>query len=127
LAVPRPREPAAQARLRADLQGFLEANTRRVVFDEAQRLPELFSALRHFLDRARSKGRYVLTGSAHPALMRSISESLAGRVGILELTPFSNEELAGTRHAPSVGSGAAIRPSTRSSSRGSAAPGWTAT
>jgi len=93
-------EPAAQARLRADLQGFLEANTRRVVFDEAQRLPELFSALRHFLDRAASKGRYVLTGSAHPALVRSISESLAGRVGILELTPFNNGELAGTRHAP---------------------------
>ncbi len=92
-------EPAAQGRLRADVQGFLEAHPRHVVFDEAQQLPELFTALRHFLDRQRSKGRYVLTGSANPAIVRSISESLAGRVGILELTPFENTELAATRHA----------------------------
>lgn len=92
-------EPAALGRVRSDLQGFLESHARRVVFDEVQQLPELFSALRHFLDRHKSKGRYVLTGSADPAIVRSISESLAGRVGVLELTPFENVELAGTKLA----------------------------
>ena len=62
-------EPAAHDRLRADMQGFFEANTRHVVFDEAQRLPELFTALRHFLDREKAKGRYVLTGSANPSIV----------------------------------------------------------
>jgi len=83
--------------LAADVEGFLEANPRSLVIDEAQRLPELFPALRHRIDRGRGRGRFVLLGSASPALTRSISESLAGRVGIVELTPFLSTELAGTR------------------------------
>ena len=56
-------------------------------------------ALRAALDASPGRGRYVLTGSASPALVRAVSESLAGRVGILELTPFLSSELSGTRHA----------------------------
>jgi hypothetical protein len=82
--------------LTMDLQGFLERNPRRVVIDEAQRLPELFPALRAAVDDRRAPGRYVLTGSCDPALRRGISESLAGRVGLVELAPFSAAEL---RHA----------------------------
>ncbi len=85
--------------LTADLEGYLTAHPRRLVLDEAQRLPELFAALRHAIDRGRGKGRFVLTGSASPGLVRSVSESLAGRVGILELTPFRVVELAGNRRA----------------------------
>lgn len=85
--------------LAADLEGFLEANPRSLVVDEAQRLPELFPALRHRIDRGRGPGRFVLLGSASPVLMRSVSESLAGRVGLVELTPFLSSELAGTRRA----------------------------
>lgn len=80
--------------LAADPDSFLEANPRRIVFDEAQRLPELFTALRPAIDRDRRPGRYVLLGSASPAILRSVSESLAGRIGILELTPFLARELA---------------------------------
>lgn len=91
--------PADAALLRADLEGFLAARPRRLALDEAQRLPELFPALRHALDRGRGMGRYVLTGSASPALVRAVSETLAGRVGLLELTPFRGLELAGTPRA----------------------------
>ena len=49
---------------------------------------QLFAALRHFIDRGRGKGRYLLLGSATPSLVRGVSESLAGRVAIVELTPF---------------------------------------
>jgi hypothetical protein len=55
--------------------------------------------LRHAVDRDKRSGRYLLTGSASPALVRTTSESLAGRVGILELTPFRASELAGRRGA----------------------------
>jgi predicted AAA+ superfamily ATPase len=82
--------------VQADVEGFLEANPRALVIDEAQRLPELFAALRHRIDQGRGRGRFVLLGSASPALMRSVSESLAGRVGIVELTPFLSSELEGT-------------------------------
>lgn len=89
--------PRDRDRIEGNLQGFLEANPEHVVIDEAQRLPALFPALRHFLDRGRTRGRFVLTGSASPELVRSISESLAGRAGFLELTPFRSMELAGTK------------------------------
>jgi hypothetical protein len=72
---------------------------RSVVIDEAQRLPEVFPVLRHMIDRSKSKGRFLLLGSASPALMRSVSETLAGRIALLELTPFLATELAGTAKA----------------------------
>jgi predicted AAA+ superfamily ATPase len=84
--------------VQADVEGFLEANPRALVIDEAQRLPELFPAVRHRIDQGRGRGRFVLLGSASPALLRSVSESLAGRVAIVELTPFLSSELAGTGH-----------------------------
>lgn len=91
--------PADAALLRADLEGFFEQNPRHVVIGEAQRLPEVFSLLRYVSDRSPGRGRFLLTGSAHPALVHSVSESLAGRVGVLELSPFRASELAGTSHA----------------------------
>lgn len=91
--------PSDEALVRSDLEGFLSAHPRRLALDEAQRLPALFPALRHAIDQGRGNGRFVLTGSASPALMRQVSESLAGRIGLLELTPFRAAELAGTRHA----------------------------
>ncbi len=85
--------PADLGALGADLEGFFDAHSRRVVIDEAQRLPELFTVLRHVIDRSQAKGRFLLLGSASPALMRGVSESLAGRIGLLELSPFSAAEL----------------------------------
>lgn len=88
--------PADAALLAADLEGFLDAHPRRVSFDEAQRVPDLFAVLRHVIDRSPVKGRFVLLGSASPTLFRAVSETLAGRMAIVELTPFLASELAGT-------------------------------
>ncbi len=85
--------------LTSDLEGFLDANPRRLILDEAQRLPEIFPQLRHHIDRSRAKGRFVLLGSASPGLMRTASETLSGRLGLLELTPFLVSELRATAHA----------------------------
>lgn len=91
--------PADASLLEADLEGFFERQPRRVAIDEAQRLPAVFPVLRHMIDRSPGKGRFLLTGSASPALLASVSESLAGRVGLLELTPFRCAELAGMAQA----------------------------
>jgi predicted AAA+ superfamily ATPase len=64
-----------------------------LVLDEAQRLPVLFEALRGAIDANRQRmGRFVLLGSAQPALVQQVSESLAGRVGIVELPPLTAAE-----------------------------------
>ena len=71
-----------------------------LVLDEAQRLPALFDALRGAIDADRQRmGRFVILGSAQPALVRQVAESLAGRVGILELAPLTVQE-ASTGEAP---------------------------
>jgi uncharacterized protein len=87
--------PSDLAALESDVEGFLATNPRRVVIDEVQRLPALFPALRSALDRPGPKGRYLLLGSASPPLLRTASESLAGRMGIVELTPFLAAEVQG--------------------------------
>lgn len=70
-----------------------------VVLDEVHRVPELFPVLRGLIDRARREGRgtgrYLLLGSAALALLRQSSESLAGRLRFLELTPFHLREATG--------------------------------
>jgi uncharacterized protein len=80
-----------------DPDTFLRLNPRHVAVDEAQLLPALFSALRVAIDEhRREKGRFVITGSSSPELLTSIAESLAGRVGIIELSPFSWSEVTAT-------------------------------
>jgi predicted AAA+ superfamily ATPase len=69
---------------------FLRLNPNRIAIDEAQNLPDLFPALRVAIDADRSKtGRFVITGSSSPDLLASISETLAGRIGVIEMAPFS--------------------------------------
>ncbi len=65
-----------------------------VILDEAQTVPEIFPRLRSAIDQKRKKmGRFMILGSVSPALMRQVSESLAGRIAIVELTPFILNEL----------------------------------
>ncbi len=82
-------------RLRLDLQW--DAVTRGqalVVLDEAQSWPEVFPRLRGAIDRRRGrKGRFLLLGSVSPGLMVQVSESLAGRLALVELTPLLHTEL----------------------------------
>lgn len=72
---------------------------RLIILDEAQEWPELFKRLRGEIDRRRKHyGRFLLLGSVSPALMKHVSESLAGRMSLVELTPFLWSELpAGKR------------------------------
>lgn len=60
-----------------------------VVLDEIQFMPELFNELRGLVDEYRKPGRFIILGSASPDLIRGSSETLAGRIGYLELTPFT--------------------------------------
>ncbi|MCH9610173.1 MAG: hypothetical protein S4CHLAM81_07130 [Chlamydiales bacterium] len=77
-----------------DPMGFMERYSDRVIFDEVQRVPEIFSLIKLLVDRDRqSYGKFVLTGSSHFSFLKSISESLAGRIGLQSLLPFEYAEL----------------------------------
>jgi uncharacterized protein len=74
----------------------LERLTGLVVLDEVQRKPELFALLRVLADRQPVKARFLLTGSASPELVRGVSESLAGRVALVDVTGFNLGEVGET-------------------------------
>src|SRR5690349_3271924 len=63
-----------------------------VVIDEIQRLPGLFETLRPLADRPATAARFLILGSASPALVRGVSESLAGRVAFVDLAGFDLRE-----------------------------------
>lgn len=83
-----------RAEVMEDPRGFLERRKGGFIVDEAQYAPDLFSYLQGYADRARKMGRIVLTGSRNFLLMERVTQSLAGRVGSLELLPFSWKELS---------------------------------
>ena len=79
-----------------DPDTFFRLNPRHVALDEIQNTPGVFQALRVAIDERRSeRGRFVLTGSSSPTLLRSVSESLAGRIGIIEMAPLTWAEVTG--------------------------------
>lgn len=80
---------------RSDPEGFLGGLDGPIVLDEVQRAPDLFLAMKAEVDRHRRPGRFLLTGSANVMLLPRIADSLAGRMEILTLWPFSQVELAG--------------------------------
>ena len=82
-------------RLRLDLEWEdAAAGSRLVVLDEAQAWPEIFPRLRGAIDGDRKRnGRFLLLGSVTPSLMTRVSESLAGRLSIVQLTPLLHSEL----------------------------------
>ncbi len=84
-------------RVTADPTLLLRDHPGRIWFDEAHRVPELFPALRVAIDRDRRLGRFVLSGSATGAMASRVSESLAGRAGVLTLEPLSLAERLRTR------------------------------
>ena len=83
-----------------DMRGFLEQYGKGVIFDEVQRVPELFSYLQTHVDASGKKGRFILTGSHNYLLQEKVSQSLAGRVAMLRLLPFSMQELADAGKLP---------------------------
>ena len=84
---------AVRARAIEEPAAFLELNPPPVIIDEAQYVPELFPYIKIALDKSRHKGDYFLTGSQSYELMKNVSESLAGRAGILELLGLSLREM----------------------------------
>ena len=64
-----------------------------IILDEIQQMPQLFAELRGIIDRDRRVGRFILLGSASPVLIRKSADSLAGRIGYIELTPLTLPEL----------------------------------
>jgi len=86
------------ARLAEDPEDALRRLGSAFILDEAQRLPAVFPSLRSFVDANRArKGQLVMLGSASLSLITQISESLAGRVGFLDMTPFRWDEIRGSR------------------------------
>jgi uncharacterized protein len=84
------------AAARSDPQGFLAGQKGPVVLDEVQRVPDLALALKAAIDRDRTPGRYLLTGSARLLTLPALSEALVGRMEVLTLWPLSQQELEGT-------------------------------
>lgn len=68
---------------------FNEYKDHCIILDEVQRAPELFAQLRPVIDAYRKPGRFILTGSASPELVKGVSESLAGRIAFIELAPIN--------------------------------------
>ncbi|MCL2174034.1 ATP-binding protein [Candidatus Saccharibacteria bacterium] len=76
-----------------DPRGFLNNYGDKLIIDEAQYVPELFSYIQSKVDSSGKNGMYILSGSQNFLMMKSVSQSLAGRVGITTLLPFSYGEL----------------------------------
>ena len=88
-------DDVARAAANADPAGFVAGLSDRVILDEVQRVPSLFTALKQDIDRNRTPGRFLLTGSSQVLLIPSLSDSLAGRMEILRLHPLSQNEMHG--------------------------------
>ena len=85
-----------------DPMGFVASLPERVILDEVQRAPGIFSALKLEVDRRRVPGRFVLTGSTNVLLIPTLADSLAGRMQIVRLHPLAQSEL---ENQPRSGSG----------------------
>ncbi|MFA5717804.1 MAG: ATP-binding protein [Desulfobulbaceae bacterium] len=86
----------------SDPLGFFSRQPEKIIIDEAQEYPELFKVLRGVIDQERkTAGRFLLTGSSSPEIVRGLSESLAGRLATIELWPFKAAEFY-DRPLPSV-------------------------
>ncbi len=78
----------------ADPVSFLSNFEEPVIIDEVQKIPEIFNSIKYLVDKKRKNGRFILTGSANVLMLPRLSESLAGRMEIISLMPFSQGELA---------------------------------
>ena len=80
---------------KADPKGFILSLRTPVVIDEVQRVPEIFVAIKEQIDQDRTPGRFVLTGSSNLQGFKQVSDSLAGRIGIVDLYAFNLSEISG--------------------------------
>lgn len=93
--------PDTRIYAKEDPNGFLEEFPTKVILDEVQHVPHLFSYLQTHVDLQRKMGQYILSGSQNFHLMESITQSLAGRVAIMKLLPLDIQELLASDLLPS--------------------------
>lgn len=86
-------DPAVLAAVQADPFGFIANQEGPLCLDEVQRAPEIFLAIKAQVDKKRSPGRFLLTGSANVLLLPRMADSLAGRMEIVSLWPLSQSEI----------------------------------
>lgn len=86
-----------RAAAREDPIGYIANLPDRVILDEVQRVPEIFTSLKTAVDARREPGRFILTGSANVLLVPRLADSLAGRMAILRLHPLSQAEISQTQ------------------------------
>lgn len=84
---------------KSDPKGFLKNIENKAIIDEVQYAPDLLSYLQVITDREKIPGQFIISGSQNLLLMDKISQSLAGRVAIFNLLPFSLEEIQNTQYA----------------------------
>ncbi len=86
-------DPDMRSFAESDPRGFLKQYDKYIIFDEVQRVPHLFSYIQSIVDDSGIMGQFIFSGSQNFHLMRSITQSLAGRVAIFRLFPFDFQEL----------------------------------
>lgn len=90
-------DPGILAAAKRDPNGFVAGLKPPVTLDEVQHVPDLFPVIKAAIDRKRRAGQFLLTGSANALLLPKLSESLAGRMEVLTLWPFSQGEMQGVQ------------------------------
>jgi predicted AAA+ superfamily ATPase len=90
-------DPGILAAAKQDPNGFVAGLNMPVTLDEVQHVPEIFPVIKAAIDRKRRPGQFLLTGSANVMLLPKLSESLAGRMEVLTLWPFSQGEMHSVR------------------------------
>lgn len=93
-------DPDTRLLAETDPRGFLSRHPDGLILDEVQRAPQLFSYLQGVVDDQLIPGKYVLTGSQQFGLLSGITQSLAGRVGLVQLLPFAINELEPANKLP---------------------------
>jgi len=92
-------DPGILAAAKSDPNGFVAGLNAPVTLDEVQYVPEIFPVIKAAIDRNRQPGTFLLTGSANVLLLPKLSESLAGRMEVLTLWPFSQGEMRGVNES----------------------------
>ena len=97
-------DPIIRNAAKSDPSEFLSLNTFPLIIDEIQKVPELFEYLEGIVDReikkGNKKGLYVLTGSQTYKLMKGVTESMSGRIGIISMSPLSLSEINSKEEKP---------------------------
>ncbi|MBP9152286.1 MAG: AAA family ATPase, partial [Flavobacteriales bacterium] len=91
--------PDERALANEDPRAFLARFAKGAILDEVQRVPSLLNYLQEILDHSKEDGLYILTGSNNILLQDNVSQTLAGRVGVLDLMPLSYREIVQQKSA----------------------------